>query len=84
MLAGDVVVALVVLTLAQEARQLGCDRVARWKIVLVDELVDAALEVVDVRRGLFVRRDGLADLQRIRIGGLVELRRVDVRAEQLA
>ena len=54
--ARGVFVVRAVLALAQEARQLGGERIAGRDVRLGGELVDAALELLDVRRGLAVRR----------------------------
>src|SRR5262249_52453136 len=68
--------------LAQEAGQLGGGRRARRGGGVVD-LVAAALELLDVGGRLFVGRDRLAHLVDVRLGGLVQLRRVDLCPEQV-
>ena len=78
LLARAVVAALLAVALAQEARQLGGERVAGGKLLLLDELLDrvrAPLELLDVRRGLGIGRDRLAHLLGVRLLGLGELAR---------
>ena len=79
------VVAVLGVALAQEARELGGERVAgREVLVLLEvELVGAPLELGDVGRGLLVGRDRLGHLLGVRLLRLRELRRVDLDPEQL-
>ena len=76
--------AVVLLALAQVARELGGERVAGRKVLLLLDLLGALLELLDVRRGLGVGGDGLAHLLGVRLARLFELVRVDLRLEQLA
>src|SRR5690348_4363803 len=81
--AGALVVA-VLLALAEEARELGRERVARGELFFRLHQVDAPLELLDVRRRLRVGRDGLRHLLVVLVGGLLELLEIDLGAEQLA
>src|SRR5919199_5182472 len=76
--------AVVLLALAQVARQLGGDRVARGDVELDPELVASLLELLDVGLRLRVGGDGLAHLLAVRLRRLLQLGRVDRRPEQLA
>src|SRR5207248_6203320 len=60
----DLVVALVLVALAEVAGQLGGDRVTGRDVGFLGELIDPPLEVVHVRRRLLVGRDRLAHLLR--------------------
>ena len=85
MLAGRVVVlALLFVLLAQEPRQLGREGVARRQllVLLEVELVRPALELLDVRGGVGVGRDGLGHLLGVGLLGLDELGGVDVDRQQ--
>ena len=77
-----------VLAVAQEARQLGRERLARRQVGLVlDHLVDRVgppLELLDVRGRLGIRGDRLADLLGVDLLRLLELAELDRDAEQLA
>src|SRR5712691_1368662 len=73
--------AVATLPLLQVAAELGGDRVARGNVGLRLELVDAPLELLDVRRGLGIGGDGLTDLRAVGLRGRVELRRDDRGAE---
>src|SRR5205085_4270554 len=76
---------LLLLALPQEARQLGGERLAGGDLALVvDELVDALLELGNVCGRVGVGGDGLADLLAVLLGRLLELLHVDVDVEQLA
>src|SRR5437773_8673920 len=84
LLAGRVVPVFFV-ALAQEARQLGRESVARRKLAfLLHERVDAPLELLDVGRSLLVRGDRLADLLLVALRRLLELVDVDLEADQAA
>src|SRR4051812_11403457 len=74
--------AVAALALAEEARELGGDRLAGD--VVSRDLVGALLELLDIRRGLLVGGDGLAHLLRVLVRGGLELARVDRGAEQRA
>src|SRR3954471_4055271 len=74
--------AVAALALAEEARELGGDRLAGD--VLSRDLVGALLELLDVCRGLLVGGHRLAHLLRVLVGGGLELARVDRGAEQRA
>ncbi len=68
------------LAVAQEARQLGGERLARRQIGLLAQLVDRvgpAFELFDVGGRLRVRRDRLGDLLRVDLFCLLELGQVD-------
>ena len=70
------------LAVAQEPRQLGGERLAGRQVGLVDQLVDRVrppLELLDVRRRLGVRGDGLGDLLGVDLLRLLELGQVDRR-----
>ena len=77
--AGDVVVAVLALAVAQELRELGRERVSRRQVRLLGERVGALLELLDVRRGVRIGRDRLRDLLRVVLGRLGQLGRVDRR-----
>src|SRR5205823_169538 len=84
LLAGGVVPVFFV-ALAQEARQLGGEGIARRKLAfLLLERVDAPLELLDVGRRLLVRGDRLADLLLVALRRLLELLDVDLEADQAA
>src|SRR5437667_9721040 len=84
LLAGGVVPVFFV-ALAQEARQLGSEGIARRKLAfLLLERVDAPLELLDVGRRLLVRGDRLADLLLVALRRLLELLDVDLEADQAA
>ena len=80
------VVAVLGVALAQEARQLGGERVARRQVlVLLEvELVGAALELRDVGRRLLVGGDRLGHLLGVGLLRLGELGRVDRRRRAAA
>jgi hypothetical protein len=70
--------------LAQEARQLGRERVARRQILFLAEQIDAAFELLDVRGGVGVGRDRFAHLLAVLVGRRLEVLGVDVELHQLA
>src|SRR2546425_11574134 len=70
------------LALAQVARELGGEGIARRQLEVLLDRVRPVLELLDVRGGLFVAGNRLADLLLVRLSGLVELGRVDLGVEQ--
>src|SRR5688572_22645259 len=86
LLAGGVVgPALASVVIAQEARQLGRDRVTRGKaLLLFFELVGLLLEGLDVRLRLRVRHDRVGDVLDVLAPGLRKLGDIELVAEQLA
>src|SRR5215208_4085664 len=81
--ARGVAAVVVLLALAQKAGQLGGQRLARGDVQLVVcRRIDAALELLDVGRRVRVGSDRLAHLLRVLLARLVELRRVELHAEQ--
>src|SRR4051812_29196367 len=81
LLAGNVVVA--VLAVAQEARELGGDRIARRQVGLLRDLVGTTLELGDVGRRLLVGGHRFAPLLLVGVRSLVKLGGIDIRLEQL-
>src|SRR4051794_33146794 len=76
--AGDGTVPVVLLlALAEEARELGREGIARRQVALVRQLVGPALELLDVGGGVLVGRHCLAHLLDIRLALHLELARVD-------
>ncbi len=76
----------VAVPLAQEPRQLGGERLAARKLAALGERLDrvgSPLELLDVGLRVRVRGDRLADLRRVLLLGLVELRRLDRRADEI-
>src|SRR5437588_1632501 len=76
--------AAVLLTLAEEARQLGGDRVTGRDIELRAELVHALLELLHVGLRVRVGGDRFGDLLAVALDGLLELAGVDGGAQELA
>src|SRR5438046_5821005 len=76
--------AVATLTLAQEARELRCQRLARREVLLVLEQLSTLLELVDVRLCLVVGRDRFGHLLAVALRGLLELGRIDLRPEYAA
>src|SRR6266545_262397 len=70
------------LAIAEEARQLGGERLARE--VLLREIVASLLELLDVCRSLRIGRHGLAHLLGVRLRCFLQLGRVDRGAEERA
>src|SRR5262249_35340173 len=76
--------AVLALALAEVARQLGGEGVAGRKLGLLLDRVGPPLELLDVRGGLLVAGDRLADLLLVCLGRPVELGRVDLDLHQAA
>ncbi len=79
---GAFALAVALLALAQETRQLGGERLPRGELALTLELVGAALELVDVGRRVLVGCDRLAHLLQVDAACLLELGRVERHVEQ--
>src|SRR5215211_1612028 len=75
--------AVLAVPFAEEAGELGGERVARGEIGLV-ELVRARLQLVDIGLGIRVGRNRTTDLLDVALGRLLELLHVDLDLEQRA